>query len=174
MISSRDRVGSVSPRRTRRELVAAGEHLVSAARHGASQVSQTSRSQTKLARDRATAAAIALRGQSRTSWRWLAAGLTAGLVLGAAAARALAGGAGAAAPASTDRTADQTPAATATIRERTGATAEAVRDATRVALNSAAVTAHQAAAKVRNTLAGHNSADKPAPTNTVPPSPDGA
>lgn len=107
MTRSRDHVDSISPRRARRELTAAWQHLVTAAGHGARQVGHTSHSHTKLA------------------------------------------------------------------RERTAAAAEAVRDGTRVAINSATVVAHQATGKVRDPLARHNSADKPAPARSAPPSPDG-
>lgn len=80
---------SDAARQAREELIAAREHLLAAADHSAKQLSETSRRRGAVARKRANAAATALRGEQPSPWTWLAAGLAAGAMLGAAGAVAL-------------------------------------------------------------------------------------
>jgi hypothetical protein len=158
--------------RARSDLAASWEHLVSAAGHGAKQVGESSRRRGRVARDRTEAARLALLGELPPApWRWLGAGLATGLavglVLGAAGATVLARG---------RREADQTltgpatdTAQEATIRERANARAEAVREGTKAAVHGAAVTARDAAGKVRERLIHRDSAGELEPTEPVQP-----
>ena len=75
----------------RDEVAEAVDHLVAAAQHGATEVSERSRRVGATARDRSAAAALALRGQRPAPpWPWLVAGLAIGVTVGAAAAIVLA------------------------------------------------------------------------------------
>jgi hypothetical protein len=168
----------------RRELAASWDHLINAAEHGARQVGHTSRRQGKIARDRVAAARLALLGERPPApWRWLGAGLTAGLSAGLAisalGARALARRKRAADQTATGPAADQTATEPATepplpvatiIRERAGAGAEALRDGTRAAVHGATATARDAAGKLRDRLTHHGPADQPA-DGAEPPGP---
>lgn len=90
MINLSDRIPAHYPQRARTELSAAWEHLLTAAQEAARQVGDTSRTRGSVARERAALASLALRGQLPASrWRWAAAGLATGLVIGAVATAVL-------------------------------------------------------------------------------------
>src|SRR5688500_16588420 len=90
MINLPDRIPAHYSQRARTELSAAWEHLLTAASEAGRQVTDTSRTRGSVARERAALARLALRGQLPTSrWRWAAAGLAAGVVIGVAAAAAM-------------------------------------------------------------------------------------
>jgi ElaB/YqjD/DUF883 family membrane-anchored ribosome-binding protein len=91
MIRMLDRVVTDQQQRARDELAEAWDHLAAAAGHGARRIGDVSRQRTARARERAALAASALRGEvSPAPWRWLAVGLAAGVVIGAAGAAVLA------------------------------------------------------------------------------------
>ena len=90
MINLSDRLPAHYSQRARTELSTAWEHLLTAAAEAARQVGDTSRTRGSVARERTALARLALRGQLPTSrWRWAAAGLAAGVVIGAVASAVL-------------------------------------------------------------------------------------
>lgn len=166
-----DHISRVSPLRARGELAAAWTHLLDAAGQEARQVGRSSRKPGRVARDRAESAALALRGKrTDTPWRWLAAGLAAGLAIGAVGATVLARAARDTDRTGADRTADQARVTTAAIRQRAGAGAEAVREGSRAAGHNAAATARGTAAKVRDKFSRQDTATEPESTESRPES----
>lgn len=147
MIRLPNRVFNVDPQRARDELAAAWEHLAAAAEHGANQLEQASRRRAALARSRATALRRVVRGEPPTSrWRWLGAGLAAGVVIGAA------GGA----VATRRRAADPSGSGNGTlgqVRERGGAAVAGAREQARTAVHTAASAARSATDTARDTVA---------------------
>jgi hypothetical protein len=163
------------PQRARNDLVASWDHLVSAAGHGAKQVGQTSRRRATVARDRAEAARLALLGELPLSpWRWLgvglATGLAAGLAIGAVGATLLARARREADQAETGEATTTVPAATAKIREKANAGAEAVGKRTKVAVQRVTTSARGAAVEFRDRLTQRDSVGEPEPTDSVRPS----
>jgi hypothetical protein len=140
MIHLRDRIPTDYPQRARAELSTAWEHLLTAAQQAASQVGDTSRTRGAVARDRATLARLALRGQLPTSrWRWAGAGLAAGVVIGAVAVAMLRRR-----PRPTDPALPQQPDDAPT------AIADKARTATAVVGERASTAAHTVAAAARD------------------------
>lgn len=86
MIRLPDLTTSPAARRAREEIGGAWEQLVAATDQSARRVGTASRRGGKLARRRAAAAALALRGEQPSPWRWWAAGLATGVAVGVAGA----------------------------------------------------------------------------------------
>lgn len=140
-------------RRMRQEMAAMGDQLLAAAGQGAKQVGKRSRRTSKVARDRMTSAALALRGQHEPRWPWLATGLAAGFAAG------LAIGAAGAVMTNRWRTYGQSPAQQAesvanALREKAGDAADTVRER-----------ANTAASRVRGAV---NNSDSAVPTGATP------
>jgi hypothetical protein len=87
MFRSANHVASGAAQRAREEMGDAWAHLLAAAEYGARQAGVATRRQGAIARERAAAAVLALRGEQPPSpWRWLAVGLAAGVAIGSAGA----------------------------------------------------------------------------------------
>lgn len=137
-----------------REFVAAWDHLVRAATLEASQVSRASRRRGRVARDRAAAASLALRGEaSPADWRWFGGGLAGGVVIGAVGVMVLMRGRCGSGPVAEQAhtVADQRRAAAA-VRERAGAAVEAAQNRTRAVARAVGDSARDTAGKVRHRL----------------------
>jgi hypothetical protein len=170
MIPTSDRFFGDRPRQAHRNVMASWDHLLSAAGHGARQVGQSSRRRARLARDRAEAARLALLGELPPSpWRWLGVGLAAGLAIGAVGATALARARREVDQTVTDEATATVPAATAKIREKASAGAEAVRERIRAAVQRATTSARGATVEYRNRLTQRDSKGEPEPTNSARP-----
>lgn len=84
MISLRDLATSPSARRVREDAGAVWDQLLAAADQAARRMGTVTRHRGRLARRRAATAALALRGDLPSRWRWWAAGLATGAVAGVA------------------------------------------------------------------------------------------
>jgi hypothetical protein len=130
MIGIPSRTPAEPAQRAREEAAAAWDHLLAAAAHGAQRVGGSSRRTGAVARERATHAALALRGEcpgpSPGRGRWLGTGLAGGVMIGAAAVMALGRRRQGAAPGLPE------PARTAAtrVRERVGTAVGALRERT--------------------------------------------
>jgi hypothetical protein len=161
MFRSANDAAQEAAHRAREEMGEAWTHLLAAAEQGARQAGETTRRQGALARERAAAAAMALRGEQPPSpWRWLAVGLAAGIAVGSAGAvilsRRMQG-------MDTDTMKERAGAAMDSMRERTGGAVEAVRQRTSEAANTAVSTARDTAGKVT----GRSGAPSPTPDEAV-------
>jgi hypothetical protein len=140
MIRPTNRRQSRPAKRARDEATAAWDHLRAAAEHGARRVGDTSRRTGDIARERASNAALALRGETprSTTRKWLGTGLAIGAAIGAAGAALLGRrrdhGSGESAP---------------EVREKATAAMETVREKATTAAHRAATTARDTASKVR-------------------------
>jgi hypothetical protein len=167
-----DHVLGDHPQRARRDLTTSWDHLLSAAGHGAKHVGQTSRRRARIARDRAETARLALLGEfppSRSPWRWLGAGLAAGLAIGAAGATVLARARREADQTVTDQASAAARNAAATVREKASAGAEAVREQTRTVVQRATTNARGAAVEFRGKLIQRDPEGEPEPTDFARP-----
>lgn len=118
MLRSENHTAYTAAQRAREEMGEAWAHLLAAAEHGARQAGVTTRQRGAIARQRATAATMALRGEQPPSpWRWLAVGLAAGIAVGSAGAVILSRRMP---DMDTDAVKQRASAAVETVRERTG------------------------------------------------------
>jgi hypothetical protein len=156
MIRLPDIPSSRAAQHAREDFGAAWEHLLSAAEHSARQVGDASRRHGLTARERAAAAALALRGRQQIQWRWLAIGLAAGVVVGAA---------GAAVVGRRLPPPDQ-------ARARAGAAVTAVRERVGEAAQTAAATARTRAEQVRDRFGRPETAEDRLPEQPADREPD--
>lgn len=146
MFRSANHAAQEAAHRARDEMGEAWTHLLAAAEQGAREAGEKTRRQGALARERAAAAAMALRGEQPPSpWRWLAVGLAAGVAIGSAGAvilsRRMQG-------MDTETMKERAGTAMGSVRERTGGAVEAVRERTSEAANTAMSTVRDTAGKV--------------------------
>lgn len=167
MINLSDRIPAHYSQRARTELSAAWEHLLTAAQESARQVADTSRARGSVARERAALARLALRGELPTSrWRWAAAGLAAGVVIGVVAAAAVSRRLHPADPAdpvnpdAVERS-NESPSA---VLDKARAAAAAVGERAGTAVHTAAAAARDAADKARKTVTREPAAELTPPT----------
>jgi gas vesicle protein len=127
-------------KRARDEASAAWDHLKAAAEHGARRVGDTSRRTRGIARERASNAALALRGETprSTTRKWLGTGLAIGAAIGAAGAALLG-----------RRRNSRGPDDSHEVREKANSAMETVREKATTAAHKAATTARDTASKVR-------------------------
>jgi hypothetical protein len=164
MIKLTDRIPVHYSQRARTELSAAWEHFLAAAQDTARQVADTSRARGSVARERAALARLALRGELPTSrWRWAAAGLAAGVVIGAVAAAAVSRRLHPTDPDAPQQPNEPPPA----VLDKARAAAAAVSERAGTAVHTAAAAARDAADKARKTVTGREPAAED-PPSTVP------
>jgi hypothetical protein len=152
MINLSDRIPAHYSQRARTELSAAWEHLLTAAQESARQVADTSRARGSVARERAALARLALRGELPTSrWRWAAAGLAAGVVIGVVAAATVSRRSHPVDPADPDvvERLNESPSA---VLDKARAAAAAVGERAGTAVHTTAAAARDAADKARKTV----------------------
>lgn len=167
MINLSDRIPAHYSQRARTELSAAWEHLLTAAQESARQVADTSRARGSVARERAALARLALRGELPTSrWRWAAAGLAAGVVIGVVAAAVVSRRPHPADPVDPDAVerSNESPSA---VLDKARAAAAAVGERAGTAVHTAAAAARDAADKARKAVDRRESAAELTPP-TVP------
>jgi hypothetical protein len=150
MFRSANDAASQAAQRAREEVGEAWSHLLAAAEQGARQAGETTRRQGALARERAAAAALALRGEQPPSpWRWLAVGLAAGIAIGSAGAVIL-----------SRRMQDMD---TEAMKQRASEAVEAARERTNEVAQNAAAAARDTASRVT----GRTGAPSPTPGETT-------
>jgi hypothetical protein len=166
MFRSANHVASGATQRAREEIGEAWAHLLAAAEHGARQAGVATRRQSAIARDRAAAAALALRGEQPPSpWRWLAVGLAAGVAIGSAGAVILSRRMK---EVDAEAIRQRATAAAEAMRERAGETIGVVRERTGEATQNAVSTARHTAGRVTGRLGGPASPPGEPSTDTGP------
>jgi hypothetical protein len=150
MFRTANHAASNAAQRAREEMGEAWSHLLAAAEQGARQAGETTRRQGALARERAAAAALALRGEQPPSpWRWLAVGLAAGIAIGSAGAVIL-----------SRRMQDMD---TEAMKQRAEAAVETARERTNEVAHNAAAAARDTAGRVT----GRTRPPSPSPGETT-------
>ncbi|WP_173161226.1 hypothetical protein [Phytohabitans suffuscus] len=168
MINLSDRIPAHYSQRARSELSAAWEHLLTAAQETARQVADTSRERGSVARERAVLARLALRGELPASrWRWVVAGLAAGVVIGVVAAAVVSRQPHPAADSDALEQPDDAPSA---VLDKARTAAAAVGQRASTAVHTAATAARDATDKARKTVTRR---EPPAESPPIVPATDG-
>jgi hypothetical protein len=146
----------------RDEAAAAWDHLRAAAGHGRRRIGATTRHTGDVARERASNAARALRGERPASpWRWLGLGLAAGAAASAAVVAVLAR--------RQEATKEQVREVTDTVKEKANTAVDTIRERTTAAAHRAADTARDTASRLRRHGNGDGDGQEPdRPDGTEP------